>query len=101
MEGELDKILDELVNNLPIKATEIGWEVIGETVQDTKTALLNWRDRETKKAYDKKFREWHDENYKLRLRIQELDGLCLTKSCSNEIEGDSSYCPNCNRLWET
>lgn len=41
-ESQVDKILEKLINEkLPIKATEIGWEKIGEDVADAKQALLN------------------------------------------------------------
>lgn len=39
--NQVDEILQALIQTLPIKATEIGWEKIGEDVADTVQALTD------------------------------------------------------------
>lgn len=57
-ESQVDKILEQLINEkLPIKATEIGWEKIGEDVADAKQALLNAHREEVIKEL-KQFHNW-------------------------------------------
>ncbi len=40
-EEELDKLIQNFIDEMPIKATEIGWEVVGERAQELKSDLLS------------------------------------------------------------